>query len=148
MFNMTGWRLAFAVGNAEVIGDLARVKESVDSGVFGAVQVVATAALGELFDELLPDVLAVYPERRRIMLEALENNGFEVFPNTATFYLWARTPAGVSSLDFCRRALDEIGVVVTPGPGFGPGGEGWFRISLTASDDDIAEGARRLGSWT
>jgi LL-diaminopimelate aminotransferase len=147
MFNMTGWRIAFAAGHADVVGDLGRVKESIDSGVFGAVQATAAYALGDAFDDLLESVLAAYPRRRQTMSAALEGAGYEVFPAGATFYLWCRVPGGESSVAFCSRALEEIGVVLTPGPGFGPGGEGWFRISLTAGDEDIAEGARRIGAW-
>lgn len=147
MFNMTGWRIAFAVGNARVINDLARVKESIDSGVFTAVQQTAAYAMGEAFEDLLAGVTAPYEERRRVITAALLEQGMEVFPSPATFYVWTKVPGGGSSLDFCARALREIGIVVTPGVGFGPGGEGWFRISLTASDEDIAEGARRLKGW-
>ncbi len=147
MFNMTGWRIAFAVGHPDVVGDLARVKESIDSGVFTAVQATAAHALGDAFEELLGSVMEVYPRRRKIMVDALNQAGFEVFDSQATFYVWCRVPAGESSVNFCGRALAEIGVVVTPGTGFGSGGEGWFRISLTADDDDIAEGARRIGDW-
>jgi LL-diaminopimelate aminotransferase len=147
MFNMTGWRIAFAAGHPEVIGRLGRVKESMDSGVFTAVQDTAAVALGDAFEELLGSVLAVYPERRRLMVEALTTAGVEVFPTVATFYVWCRVPGHESSVDFCSRALADIGVVLTPGNGFGSGGEGWFRISLTASEADLAEGARRLGSW-
>lgn len=145
MFNMTGWRIAFAAGHPDVVGDLGRVKESIDSGVFTAIQTTASHALGEAFENLLGSVISAYPDRRRVMTEALGKAGFEVFDATATFYVWSRVPAGETSVDFCSRVLDEIGVVVTPGTGFGPGGEGWFRISLTASDEDIAEGARRIG---
>ncbi len=147
MFNMTGWRIAFAAGHPEVVGRLGRVKESMDSGVFTAVQETAVHALGESFAELLAGVVEAYPERRRIMVAALADAGIEVFPTTATFYVWCRVPGKESAVDFCGRALREVGLVVTPGNGFGPGGEGWFRISLTASDADIAEGARRIRSW-
>jgi LL-diaminopimelate aminotransferase len=147
MFNMTGWRIAFAAGHPEVVGDLARVKESIDSGVFTAVQATAAHALGETFTELLGEVMSAYPERRKVMVDALTTAGFEVFDSAATFYVWCRVPGDESSVEFCGRALEEIGVVVTPGPGFGSGGEGWFRISLTASDEDVAEGARRIGDW-
>ncbi|MCK9995345.1 MAG: aminotransferase class I/II-fold pyridoxal phosphate-dependent enzyme [Candidatus Krumholzibacteria bacterium] len=147
MFNMTGWRIAFAAGHPDVVGDLARVKESIDSGVFTAIQATAAHALGESFTDLLDSVMCAYPERRRIMVDALTSAGFEVFDAAATFYVWCRVPGNESSVDFCGRALEDIGVVVTPGPGFGPGGEGWFRISLTASDEDVAEGARRIGAW-
>ncbi len=147
MFNMTGWRVAFAVGHADVISRLGRVKDSMDSGVFTAVQRTAAYAMGDAFDGLLGSALEPYAERRRLMVAALEEAGFEVFPSPATFYVWSRVPGGEAAVDFCRRALDEIGVVVTPGPGFGAGGEGWFRISLTASEADLTEGARRLREW-
>lgn len=146
MFNMTGWRVGFAVGNPDLIGGLARVKESIDSGAFTAVQQVATFALGRMADQLLDEVMEPYPERRRLMVDALRDAGVEVFGTQATFYVWARCPAGESSLDFCARVLQEHGVVVTPGTGFGPGGEGWFRISLTAPDDRLAVAAERLRS--
>jgi len=147
MFNMTGWRIAFAAGHPDVVGRLSRVKESMDSGVFTAVQDTAAYALGEAFEELLESVLRAYPNRRQIMVEALNRAGFEVFPTVATFYVWCRVPGTETAVDFCRRALAEIGLVITPGNGFGAGGEGWFRISLTTSDQDIAEGARRIGRW-
>jgi len=147
MFNMTGWRIAFAAGHPEVIGALGRVKESMDSGVFGAVQETAIHALGEDSDQLLAEVMSVYTERRAVMASALAAAGFVVFPSPATFYIWSRVPGDGGSIDFCGRVLDELGVVVTPGLGFGPGGEGWFRVSLTASDEDIAEGARRFREW-
>jgi len=147
MFNMTGWRIAFAAGHPELVGDLGRVKESMDSGVFEAVQETAAYGLGEAFDGLLQEVMAVYPERRRIITDALKKAGIEVFPSPATFYVWSRVPTDEGSIAFCSRALQEIGTVITPGLGFGPGGEGWFRISLTAGDEAIAEGARRLAGW-
>jgi LL-diaminopimelate aminotransferase len=77
-------------------------------------------------------------------VDALQKAGLEVFPTQATFYVWARVPAGETSMGFSARVLQEHGVVLTPGVGFGPGGEGWFRISLTASDERVAEAARRL----
>jgi LL-diaminopimelate aminotransferase len=144
MFNMTGWRIGFAAGNAEVIARLARVKESIDSGVFGALQEVATFALSRVADRLLAEVMKPYAERRRVLVAALKKAGIEVFPTQATFYVWARVPTDESSLDFCARVLREHGVVVTPGVGFGPGGEGWFRASLTAPDDRVMAAAQRL----
>lgn len=144
-YNMTGWRIGFAVGHAEVIGALDRVKQNIDSGAFTAVQDVAIHALAH--DEaLVPEVMAVYPERRATVVAALQEAGIEVFPSDASFYVWARVPDGGDALDFCARVLREHAVVVTPGVGFGPGGAGWFRISLTAPDDRIREGARRLRS--
>lgn len=147
MFNMTGWRIAFAAGNADVVGSLGRVKDSMDSGVFTAVQDTAAYALGEEFDNLLSGVMAAYPARRQVIESALKDKGFEIFPSPATFYVWVKVPDGATSIDFCGRVLEELGIVVTPGVGFGTGGEGWFRISLTASDEDIAEGARRFREW-
>jgi LL-diaminopimelate aminotransferase len=144
MFNMTGWRVGFAAGNAAVLAGLARVKESIDSGVFGALQEVAAHALGKAADGLLDEVMRPYPERRRLVAAALRKAGLTVFATQATFYVWARVPAGETSLAFCSRVLREQGVVVTPGVGFGPGGEGWFRISLTAPDEQIAAAAQRL----
>ena len=148
MFNMTGWRIAFAAGHPEVVGDLGRVKESMDSGVFTAVQATAGYALGERFENLLDGVLAPYRARREVVVTALREAGYDVFDSPATFYVWSRVPEGGASVEFCGRVLDEIGVVVTPGLGFGPGGEGWFRISLTAADAEVAEGARRFRDWT
>lgn len=144
MFNMTGWRIAFAAGHPEVIAALGRVKDSMDSGVFTAVQDTAAFALGDAFDRLLAQVTEPYARRRQVIEAALRESGFEVFPAPATFYVWARVPGNGSSIAFSGRLLEELGLVVTPGVGFGPGGEGWFRISLTAGDQDIAEGARRL----
>jgi len=143
-FNMTGWRVGFAVGNAEVVGSLERVKQNIDSGVFTAVQATAAAALGEGCADLAAGVMSVYPPRRRTILAALADAGVEVFPTAATFYVWARVPGDGDSLAFCSRVLEEHALVLTPGVGFGSGGEGWFRISLTAPDDRIDEAARRL----
>jgi len=144
MFNMTGWRVGFAVGHPELIRALARVKESIDSGTFGAVQEVGAFALSRVADRLLAEVMKPYPRRREVMVGALRKAGVEVFPTQATFYVWARVPRGEASLEFCGRVLREHGVVLTPGVGFGPGGEGWFRISLTAPDDRITLAAHRL----
>lgn len=147
MFNMTGWRVAFAVGHPELIEALGRVKDTMDSGVFTAIQRTAAYALGPDFDRLLAGVAAPYAARRDRLVGALTGAGYEVFPSGATFYVWCRVPGNRTAVEFCRRALAEIGVVVTPGTGFGAGGEGWFRISLTASEADLEEGARRLAGW-
>ncbi len=144
MFNMTGWRIGFAVGHADVIGALDRVKQNIDSGAFTAVQQTAIFALGEQGDVLMDSVMAPYARRRALVVDALEAAGLAVFETRATFYVWARVPTGEDSLSFCRRALDDLHLVVTPGTGFGPGGEGWFRISLTSADDRLEEAAARL----
>lgn len=144
-FNMTGWRIGFAVGHADVIAGLDKVKQNVDSGAFTAVQDVAIHALAH-DATLVPEVVGVYPARRAEIVAALEETGIEVFPSDASFYVWARVPGDGDAMAFCARVLQEHALVVTPGLGFGPGGEGWFRISLTASDERIREGARRLRS--
>jgi LL-diaminopimelate aminotransferase len=147
MFNMTGWRVAFAVGHPELVEALGRVKDTMDSGVFTAIQRTAAYALGPDFDRLLAGVAAPYAARRERLVATLAEAGYEVFPSTATFYVWCRIPGNEDAAAFCQRALAEIGVVVTPGTGFGSGGEGWFRISLTAAEKDLEEGARRLAGW-
>jgi LL-diaminopimelate aminotransferase len=144
IFNMTGWRIGFAIGHPEIIAALDKVKQNMDSGVFGAIQDVAVHALGADYESLLASVMQVYPPRRRIVLDALQAADIEVFPAASTFYVWARVPEGRTSMEFCRQLLDEQAVVVTPGNGFGPGGEGWFRISLTAPDDRLAEACARM----
>ena len=142
-FNMTGWRIGFAVGHPDVIGALDKVKQNIDSGAFTAVQDVAIHALAH--DEtLVPQVMSVYPERRAVIVAALQEAGIEVFDSDASFYVWARVPGNGDAMEFCAHVLNEHAVVVTPGVGFGPGGAGWFRISLTAPDDRIREGAARL----
>jgi len=142
-FNMTGWRIGFAVGNSDVIGALDRVKQNIDSGAFTAIQEVAIHALAH--DQMLVrEVMSVYPERRATIVAALREAGIEVFRSDASFYVWARVPGDGDAMAFCSRVLKEHAVVVTPGVGFGPGGAGWFRISLTAPDARIVEGAARL----
>jgi LL-diaminopimelate aminotransferase len=143
-FNMTGWRIGFAVGHEELIRDLGRVKKSIDSGVFAATQEVAAFAFGPQFKMLVDQVLAVYPRRREVLHQALSQAGIEVFPSRATFYLWSRVPDPGDSVSFCRHVLEKCGVVLTPGLGFGAGGEGWFRISLTAPEERISLAAERL----
>ncbi len=144
MFNMTGWRIGFAVGHPDVISALDRVKQNIDSGSFTAVQETAIFALSERCDALLAQVMAPYRRRRDVIVAALDHAGLEVFATDATFYVWARVPTGEDSLSFCRRVLAELDIIVTPGTGFGPGGEGWFRISLTSADDRVNEAADRL----
>ena len=144
MFNMTGWRVGFAVGNPDLIAALGRVKQNIDSGVFTAIQATAAYALGSSGDALLAEVMAVYRPRRDRIRTALDDAGIDYFETDATFYVWARVPGDEGSVDFCRRVLENHDLVLTPGVGFGAGGEGWFRISLTAPDDRIAAGAERI----
>lgn len=142
-FQMTGWRIGMAVGNAQLIDGLGSIKANVDSGVPQAIQRAGIAALG-MTPEQLTDNLAVYAERRKIVLAGLAKLGLEAWPTRGTFYVWAKTPAGVGSSDWAARLLSEAGVVVTPGLGFGAAGEGWFRIALSAPRARLAEAMDRM----
>lgn len=140
-FNMTGWRIGFAVGNAQVINALLELKTNIDSGVFQAVQEAAIEALKKE-SILTPPIRETYRRRRKILLEGLKNLGWEVKEFPATFYLWIKVPS--PSLDFSRRLLEECGIVVTPGVGFGEFGEGFVRMALTVGEEKIKETLERL----
>ncbi len=144
-FSMTGWRIGFAVGGEGAISALGKVKTNVDSGVFNAIQLAGVKAL-DLSEELSKRHRDIYGKRRLLMGEALEKGGYRVFPSDATFYLWVKTPEGESSMGFAQRLLEEKGVLVTPGVGFGEFGEGYFRISLTVPDERLKEAAERISS--
>jgi LL-diaminopimelate aminotransferase len=150
-YNMTGWRLGWAAGNADLIASLARLKTFVDTGVFLAVQAAGIAALHE-WDTWVPGNVEAFRRRRDAAVEAFQAAGYPVEPPRATMYLWIPVPAGVASdpevppdATFAQRALDEAGVVVLPGSALGPGGAGFVRVALTRSEDRLREGARRLG---
>ena len=146
-YNMTGWRVGMAVGNPDIIQALTRVKTNFDSGIPQAIQRAAIAAL-QGPDGWVEARNRVYRRRRDLAVEALRAAGFDVRPPQATFYLWVPTPDGQPSIDFALRLLEATAVVVTPGVGFGPGGEGYFRISLTTPDDRLEEALRRLVAWS
>jgi LL-diaminopimelate aminotransferase len=143
-FSMTGWRLGFAVGRAELIGALTRVKSYVDTGPFLAVQKAGTVVL-ESADEIVAPIREELQRRRDAAVPALREAGFVLESPKAAMYLWVALPAGVPSAVFARRALEEWGAVVLPGSSFGPAGEGYFRIALTVGADRLREAARRLG---
>lgn len=141
-YNMTGWRIGFAVGNRDVVEGLGAVKSNIDSGVFQAVQMAGIAALqGD--QACVDEMMGVYAERRDLMTAGLREAGFHVEPCKATFYLWVRVPHGWTSAGITARLL-ENGVVVTPGNGFGEPGEGFFRIALTRSRDRLMEAVDRI----
>jgi LL-diaminopimelate aminotransferase len=141
-YNMTGWRVGFAVGNSEAIDGLGAIKSNVDSGVFEAVQMAGIRALrGD--QACVKDMVDVYTERRDIMVEGLRTAGFELETPKASFYLWIRVPEGYTSARLVARLLEE-GVVVTPGNGFGEPGEGYFRIALTQTKERLAEAIERI----
>jgi LL-diaminopimelate aminotransferase len=149
-YNMTGWRIGMAVGNAEVIDALMRVKSNLDSGIPQAIQRMAIAAL-EGPQDVIAEHNAIYERRRDRLVAALTKLGLRVRTPKASLYLWARVPEGMTSVQFATRLLHEVGVVVTPGIGYGPTGEGYVRLSVTIADDQLEEGVRRMeklaGSW-
>ncbi|HSB68901.1 MAG TPA: LL-diaminopimelate aminotransferase [Candidatus Methylomirabilis sp.] len=142
-YNMTGWRLAFAVGNAEILASLGRIKQNLDSGVFQAVQYAGIAALTGS-QQCVADNCRIYQERRDALVAGLRELGFEVRPPRATFYLWLPLPKGFTSTSFTVELLMKAGVVVTPGSGFGAAGEGYVRATFTVSVDRIREAVERL----
>jgi len=145
-YNMTGWRIGMVVGNATMVDALMRVKSNLDSGIPQAIQRMAIAAL-EGPQECIAEHNAIYQRRRDRLVAALAGMGLKVRSPKASLYLWARLPEGRTSLEFASRLLDDIGVVVTPGIGYGPHGEGYVRLSLTLPDERLEEGLRRLAGW-
>jgi LL-diaminopimelate aminotransferase len=142
-YNMTGWRVGMAVGNASLVSGLGKIKENVDSGIFQAVQEAGIAALkdGEPYAEKFR---AIYKERRDVMSAALNKAGIKHRVPDASFYLWCNTPEGFTSSEFVTNVLKQTGVVLTPGQGFGAPGEGYFRISLTVNNDLLEEAVSRI----
>jgi len=144
-YNMTGWRCAAIVGNAEAIGHYWRLKSNIDSGLFEAVQLAGAAALGPELDEHVRGMNAVYARRRDLVCRALAQAGVEVTPPKGTIYVWAPVPAGFrSAAEYCEHVLEQAAVVLSPGGAYGPSGEGFFRISLTTPDDRLIEAVERL----
>jgi LL-diaminopimelate aminotransferase len=140
-WNMTGWRTAAIVGNADAVSTYWRLKTNIDSGMFEAVQLAAVAALDAGPPE---EMKAVYERRRDLVCDALAQIGLDVTPPKATIYIWAPVPEGHTSASYCELVLEESGVVVSPGGAYGPNGEGFFRISLTVPDARLAEAVERL----
>jgi LL-diaminopimelate aminotransferase len=144
-YNMTGWRTAAIVGNAEAIDVYWRLKTNIDSGMFDAVQLAAVAALRD-GDETSREMSAIYQRRRDLVCGALAQIGVDVTPPKGTIYVWAPVPDGHTSASYCELVLEESGVVVSPGGAYGQSGEGWFRISLTVPDERLSEAVERLRS--
>ena len=144
-WNMTGWRCGLLAGNAEVVERFRQLKSNLDSGLFEAVQRAAVVALTDERD--FPRQMSqVYRRRRDLLVEALAEIGLDVDPPKATPYFWVRVPDGHTSASFATLVLDEANVVVSPGPGYGPSGEGFIRISLTVPDERLEEAVRRIES--
>lgn len=142
-FNMTGWRVGFAVGNPELIALLAKVKSNVDSGIFQAIQAAAKKALDEGESERRKS-LEIYRRRRNLLVDGLNNLGWKMARPKATFYCFIPVPPGYTSAELSLKFLNELHIVVTPGNGFGPNGEGYFRISLTVAEERLAEALERI----
>ena len=142
-FNMTGWRIGFAVGSREAIKGLGSIKSNIDSGLFQAIQVAGIEALRANKENIL-EIKKTYARRRDIMVEGLRDSGFKVNPPRATFYLWVPVPNSYTSVKLATRLLQEAGVVVTPGNGFGYPGEGYIRLALTKDESRLLEAIERI----
>ncbi len=146
-YNMTGWRCAVLVGNAEALETYWRLKTNIDSGLFEAVQLAGVAALSPDSDADVAAMNALYKRRRDLVCDALKKIGVDVKPPRSTIYVWAPVPEGfASSAAYCEHVLEQAGVVLSPGAIYGPAGEGWFRIALTTPDDRLLEAVQRLGA--
>ena len=143
-YNMTGWRIGFAVGSAQILAGLGRIKTNVDSGVFQAIQLAGIEALKGPQDCVAAHC-KVYQERRDVLVEGLNRLGWHVPRPRATFYVWIPVPSGTASTELAKRLLSEAGIVMTPGVGFGPHGEGFIRAALTVPVERIREAVERIG---
>jgi LL-diaminopimelate aminotransferase len=144
-YNMTGWRCAAIVGNADAIAQYWRLKSNVDSGLFDAVQLAGVAALAPDVDAEVAAMNAVYARRRDLVCDALRAAGVEVTPPKGTIYVWAPVPSGYeSAAAYCEHVLEQAGVVISPGGAYGASGEGFFRISLTTPDERLLEAVQRI----
>ncbi len=143
-YYMTGWRLGWACGNPTLIAALAKVKSNIDSGIFQAIQVAGIAAL-KSSPEITEDIRTLYQERRDYLINGLRSLGWKITPPKATYYVWAKIPKGFStSMETSQAFLDRADIVITPGNGFGDGGEGYVRMALTIPKDRINEAVERL----
>lgn len=146
-YNMTGWRVGMAVGNAQIRDALMRFKSNLDSGIPQAIQYAAIEALrGD--QSCIEEHNAIYQRRRDRIVKVLREVGLRVTPPKASLYIWAGIPDGYTSAEYATKLLDGAGVVVTPGTGYGKYGEGYIRLSLTAADSEIDEGLECLLAWS
>lgn len=143
-YNMTGWRVGFAIGGAPLISALGQVKANTDSGIFTAIQFAAKTALDE-FSTLTPPIRALYQERRDAFVSGMRRIGWDVPTPEATFYVWMPCPPGYTSTELCARLLDEADVVTTPGLGFGRTADGYIRAALTVETPRLIEAVERIG---
>jgi LL-diaminopimelate aminotransferase len=146
-YNMTGWRCAVVVGNAQALETYWQLKTNIDSGLFEAVQLAGVAALSPDADADVAAMNGLYRRRRDLVCDALRAIGVDVTPPHSTIYVWAPVPQGFASSEaYCEHVLERTGVVLTPGAVYGPAGEGWFRIALTTPDERLLEAVERLGT--
>jgi len=142
-YNMTGWRIGWACGNAGLIQALAKVKSNIDSGIFSAIQLAGVSAL-ESPVKFIEDMRVIYSKRRDVLVSGLKELGLDLNLPKATFYLWINTPKKMKSIDFANILLERADLVVTPGVGFGKYGEGYIRMALTVPEDRLKEAVARL----
>ena len=145
-YNMTGWRIGMVVGNATMVDALSRVKSNLDSGIPQAIQYAAVEALTGSQDSI-KEQNARYQRRRDLVIDRLLSMGLSVTPPKGGLYIWARVPQGYTSVEFTDDLLEQVGVVVTPGVGYGGNGEGYVRLSLTIPDASLVKGLSRLAEW-
>ncbi|MFC1964176.1 LL-diaminopimelate aminotransferase [Chloroflexota bacterium] len=145
-YNMTGWRIGMVVGNAEVVNALATLKSNLDSGIPQAIQYAAIEAFNGPQD-CIAEHNAIYQKRRDLIIEVLHNIGVEAKSPKASLYIWAKVPEGYNSIEFTADLMEQVGVAVTPGIGYGHNGEGYVRLSLTISDALLVKGLSRLSGW-
>jgi LL-diaminopimelate aminotransferase len=142
-FNMTGWRIGMAVGNKEAVQALATIKSNVDSGQFKAIQLAAVEALSGSQD-CVKENNKVFEERRNVLIDGLNSLGWKLEKPKATFYMWIPVPKGETSSSFTEKLLEKCGILVVPGSGYGPSGEGYVRMAITLPKERIAEAIKRL----
>jgi len=142
-YNMTGWRIGFAVGNREILSNLLRVKTNLDSGIFQAIQYAGIEALTGSEDGTRKTV-EIYQERRDTLVEGLKQIGWQIIKPKATFYVWIPVPDGYTSMELSSTLLQKAGIVATPGVGFGECGEGFIRMALTVPKEKIEEAVERI----
>lgn len=145
-FCITGWRIAFAVGHRDIIEALAHLKANIDSGVFGAIQEAVAKTLDSDGDAYAASMRETFQARRDLVIDRLVRRGFQCFPTCATFYVWVNVPSPWKSMDYALEVLEKTNVLVTPGIGFGEGGEGYFRIALTRPLAELEEAVERLAT--
>jgi LL-diaminopimelate aminotransferase len=142
-YNMTGWRIGFAVGNKQVLNGLLKIKSNLDSGCFQAIQEAGITALN-LDDHVTDSLRKVYQERRDVLVPGLQKLGLDVDPPSAAFYVWVTVPKGYTSASFTAHLLEKAGIVTTPGNGFGAPGEGYVRMTVCTTKERLAEAVARM----